>query len=1271
MKIIFSLFFLVFTLSSIQAQWTNQNPVPDGNTLRSVFFINDNIGWIVGSDGFITKTTNAGIDWIQLNSGTNAYLKKVKFVDDQTGWAVGDSGIILKTTDGGSNWISQFSGTTSDLYSLNFFNRDTGWVVGWEGTILKTTNGGTTWTFHNTYSNYDLYSVCFINDSTGWAVGVTNADSTPTLSDSNIIIKTTDGGQTWIRKGENLSQNPMLVGFLTVDFTDANNGFIGGGEYGSGNGWQLYRTTDGGESWFSVLNIAKRIAKTNEQFYNSYGGIRDIYFKDANNGYFVYGTNTYFMGIMVTTDGGENWTNKYSHTEQYDLFSIFVTNAGKGWAVGANGQIFTTEDDGTTWSQQLSGGTISPSFEDLYDMQFVSDSVGWAVGQRGDYLSGQSLILKTTNSGKIWKTQYCSSGDPLKSVYFLNKNIGWADAFKTTDGGANWSLNTSDINNISSIFFIDQDTGWASGNEYSPGIFKSTDGGQTWSEKSSTNCSSIYFTDINNGWAVGANGTILKSTDKGETWISKTSGTTANLNCVKFYNTNLGMCAGNSGIILLSTDGGESWIPKSTGSSNNLKSVAFTNSTSAWTAGNNGTILQTTDLGNNWTSSDNVTANNLNTIYFTNGNTGWVSGMSGAMFKYSTEPISPTYHFTKVWSGNPHLAMNIYVTSATVNGTGLVAGDEIGVFDGDICVGFTKLSEPIPSGGYVQVLAATDDPTTTEIDGFTPGDTITFKLWDSTRQAEINRITPNYSSGSGNFVSQGTAVVNLTGIYTITQNVGLTSGWNILSIMATPDSTDMLQLLDPLIKTDELIKVQDETGNAVEQLPDPIGWVNNIGNWSPTEGYYLKITPNSAVTFSVTGPPVSLPLDIPLTDGWNIMSYPVSANQDALSLLQPLISAGQLIKVQDEAGNAIEDLGAPIGWINNIGEFKSGEGYYIKVNTNTSITLNEPITTKQTNKQKRYDEKTNLLKITANHFKPVYSGNPYLAMNIYVTGADLLNGGSLDAGDEIGIFDGDSCVGSFVLTGPISSYISMVASTDDPSTPEVDGFTPGHTISYRFWLSSTDKEITSYTANYTSGSGIFSSQGSATVNFTNILPVELVSFTANINESNVQLNWETATETNNHGFDIERKISDNWKKIGFVQGNGNSNSVKEYSYTDNNPLGGNKIQYRLKQVNNDGTYEYSKVVEVEIVPKEFELYQNYPNPFNPSTKIRYQLPKRSKIVIKLYNILGSEVKEILNDVKDPGTYEIEVNAKDLPSGVYFYRLQAGSFVAAKKMILMK
>jgi peptidoglycan/xylan/chitin deacetylase (PgdA/CDA1 family) len=220
---------------------------------------------------------------------------------------------------------------------------------------------------------------------------------------------------------------------------------------------------------------------------------------------------------------------------------------------------------------------------------------------------------------------------------------------------------------------------------------------------------------------------------------------------------------------------------------------------------------------------------------------------------------------------------------------------------------------------------------------------------------------------------------------------------------------------------------------------------------------------------------------------------------------------------------------------------------------------------------------------------------------------------------------------------------------------------------------------TPYTSDaFTSGgnkvvrASIFPSAGTITLIQTNPLPVELTSFAAVVSKMNVILTWKTATEVNNYGFNVERRVdNNNWEEIGFVNGNGNSNSPKDYSFLDKNLIGGSKIQYRLKQIDNDGQFEHSNVVEVNVVPDEYVLYQNYPNPFNPSTTIRYQIPTESKVVIKIYNILGSEVMELLNERKEAGVYEVEFKAENLPSGTYIYRIIADNFVETKKMILLK
>ncbi len=187
------------------------------------------------------------------------------------------------------------------------------------------------------------------------------------------------------------------------------------------------------------------------------------------------------------------------------------------------------------------------------------------------------------------------------------------------------------------------------------------------------------------------------------------------------------------------------------------------------------------------------------------------------------------------------------------------------------------------------------------------------------------------------------------------------------------------------------------------------------------------------------------------------------------------------------------------------------------------------------------------------------------------------------------------------------------------------------------------------------------------------LPVELVTFDVSVLDKNVTLTWITASELNNSGFEIQRidKTKNIWKEIGFIEGKGTTSEIQYYSFIDENVPSG-KYRYRLKQVDFDGTFEYSEIIEVVVgTPTEFSLGQNYPNPFNPSTTINYSIPEFSFVTLKVYDVLGSEVATLVNEDKSVGSYEVEFDANELTSGIYFYKIQAGSFVETKKMVLMK
>jgi len=201
------------------------------------------------------------------------------------------------------------------------------------------------------------------------------------------------------------------------------------------------------------------------------------------------------------------------------------------------------------------------------------------------------------------------------------------------------------------------------------------------------------------------------------------------------------------------------------------------------------------------------------------------------------------------------------------------------------------------------------------------------------------------------------------------------------------------------------------------------------------------------------------------------------------------------------------------------------------------------------------------------------------------------------------------------------------------------------------------------------------------------LPVELIAFSANISGNQVSLNWKTATEVNNYGFEVERCQTSNlpagkasvkcqtWEKIGFIQGNGNCNIPKNYFFVDEHPPVGN-IEYRLKQIDNDGKYEYSNSIEVLLdSPLKSEALQNYPNPFNPSTTICYNIHYQCHTTIKIYDLVGKEVTILVNEEKQAGIYKIVWNGKDntgkkLAGGVYFYQLIAGTLNQTRKMILL-
>lgn len=312
---------------------------------------------------------------------------------------------------------------------------------------------------------------------------------------------------------------------------------------------------------------------------------------------------------------------------------------------------------------------------------------------------------------------------------------------------------------------------------------------------------------------------------------------------------------------------------------------------------------------------------------------------------------------------------------------------------------------------------------------------------------------------------------------------------------------------------------------------------------------------------------------------------------------------------------------------------------------------------------------------------------PDTSVHVWIEGPDTLLKGET-AEYHIFLTGGPMVEGGFNVASRFSTLSAI-----DPGTQVLNGelthnqpriFT-GDTVSWYFNYTAADSVDwdTLYSdANSVNGDGIPSELdhwdfgANFPVRLLDIVPVELVSLNAVNSNDGIILKWTTATETNNRGFEIQKKNifgikETGWEKIGFINGYGTTVQEHSYSYSDKK-LAAGKYQYRLKQIDFNGSFEYSQVVNAEInISNDFLLSQNYPNPFNPTTTISFVIGSSSYVTLKIYDVLGKEVATLVNENKNPGEYAVKFNASNLASGIYIYTMTVRNFSVAKKLLLLK
>lgn len=322
-KIYLLCIFLIQTLlltDNSYSQWLEQS---SGTTrfLGGIYFINANTGYITGDSSMVLKTTNGGVNWVILNTGTSNdnYFYDAYFFNASTGYICGgyfggwDYGKIMMTTNGGANWTEQYSGLNESFWSVTFTDNNTGYCVGFWGKMLKTTNAGTNWFDISTASTADLWSVVFTSASTGYVAGKWGR-----------INKTTNAGLNWLVLPSGTGQR---IGCLF--FTDANTG------YAVGDSQVIIKTTNAGANWFSQSTFGVL-------------GYESVYFTSPSTGYIVGNewVNPSFI-IMKTTNSGNNWLILSGGVGD-PLFDVFFVNENTGWISGYQGKILHTTNGGTT-----------------------------------------------------------------------------------------------------------------------------------------------------------------------------------------------------------------------------------------------------------------------------------------------------------------------------------------------------------------------------------------------------------------------------------------------------------------------------------------------------------------------------------------------------------------------------------------------------------------------------------------------------------------------------------------------------------------------------------------------------------------------------------------------------------------------------------------------------------------------------------------------------------------------------------------------------------
>lgn len=603
-------FCLIVTIpqTKVYSQWIWQNPIPQGNRLWDIKFININTGWTCGEYGTMMKTVNGGINWNFISINPHPDFKSLYFINSETGFVSGNDTIksyIYKTTNGGINFEIIFTANTSELPNIIFTDADNGWTAGESGKIYHSSDGGNNWSEQQSNIMGYISGITFPDYNTGYAVSMTGN-----------VIKTTNKGINWVTVYTNSSEN-----YSSVYFSNVNTGYLTG-YYGI-----VKKTTNGGFNWFSVASTP----------FNLY--VFDVKFINELTGWITDGTlYSSVIGIYKTTNGGASWSlqNCPTQTDEW-ILRLCITDSNNIYGAGDYGTIVKNSGTGNSWYWQTQGTT-----NQIRATSFINLNTGWAIANWPD----KAKILKTTNSGNNWE----SINDIViqqSAIKFINENTGICSGgtqniYRTTNGGYNWySVPTGANKVISCLYFTSNESVLAIEGD-SGRVFKSTNSGSNWNLISKINLTqgmflrTLTFSDENNGFTGGISDYIYRTTNGGYNWTGVFVLSNLKVQKLIFVNQNTGWAACSGSRIFKTTNAGLNWFSQNSNLiyDTYLNDAGFINENTGYICGSADIILKTTNAGENWFKVVSATKNHsFFSLQFFNEKTGWVAGASGAILK--------------------------------------------------------------------------------------------------------------------------------------------------------------------------------------------------------------------------------------------------------------------------------------------------------------------------------------------------------------------------------------------------------------------------------------------------------------------------------------------------------------------------------------------------------------------------------------------------------------------------------------------------------------